>query len=98
MNLKERIRSLAGEFQPDVVACRRHLHKNPELSFHEFNTQKFVEMKLKEFGITSMQRMANTGVVAIVEGKNPSNKVIALRGDMDALPIQETNNIEYKSA
>ena len=92
-----RIKQLASKYQSDIVACRRHLHKNPELSFHEFNTQKFVEAKLNEYGIKNIQRMANTGVVALVEGKNPSKKIIALRGDMDALPIKETNNVEYKS-
>ena len=92
-----RIKQLAGKYHNDIIACRRHLHKNPELSFHEFNTQKFVEAKLNEYGIKNIQRMANTGVVALVEGKNPSKKIIALRGDMDALPITETNNVEYKS-
>ena len=92
-----KIKQLASKYQSDIVACRRHLHKNPELSFHEFNTQKFVEAKLNEYGIKNIQRMANTGVVALVEGKNPSKKIIALRGDMDALPIKETNNVEYKS-
>ena len=92
-----KIKQLASKYHSDIVACRRHLHKNPELSFHEFNTQKFVEAKLNEYGIKNIQRMANTGVVALVEGKNPSKKIIALRGDMDALPIKETNNVEYKS-
>ncbi len=93
-----RIKSLANKYADDIVSCRRHLHKNPELSFHEFNTQKFVESKLKEFGISNMLRMANTGVVAIVEGKNPAKRVVALRGDMDALPITETNDVDYKSS
>ena len=92
-----RIKQLASKYHSDIVACRRHLHKNPELSFHEFNTQKFVEAKLNEYGIKNIQRMANTGVVALVEGKNPSKKIVALRGDMDALPIKETNPVEYKS-
>jgi metal-dependent amidase/aminoacylase/carboxypeptidase family protein len=91
MNLKERIRSFAREYHADVVACRRHLHQNPELSFNEYETQKFVERKLDEFGITEHTRMANTGVVALIKGKNPGKRAIALRGDMDALPIQETN-------
>ncbi len=95
--MKNRIKSLAGKYFSDVVSYRRHLHKNPELSFKEFNTQKFVEEKLNEFGITNVKRMANTGVVAIVEGKNPTKKTVALRADMDALPITETNKAEYKS-
>lgn len=91
------IKQLASKYHSEIVSCRRHLHKNPELSFNEFNTQKFVEGKLTEYGITNFKRMANTGVVALVEGKNPLKKTIALRGDMDALPIKETNNVDYKS-
>ncbi len=93
----DKIKSLAAQFHPDVVSCRRYLHQNPELSFHEFNTQKFVEEKLREIGITDQVRMANTGVVALIKGKNPDKKTIALRADMDALPIYETNAVEYKS-
>ncbi len=94
--MKEKVKSLAKEFLPEIISCRRHLHRNPELSFHEFNTQKFVEEKLDAMGIVH-HRLANTGVVALIEGKNPAKKVIALRGDMDALPILETNKVEYKS-
>jgi amidohydrolase len=97
MNLKERINSLAHTYHSDVVACRRHLHQNPELSFKEFETQKFVERKLDEYGITDHVRMANTGIVGIIKGKNPGKRVVALRGDMDALPIQETNKKDYVS-
>lgn len=70
---------------------------HPELSFKEIETQKFVEQKLREYGIHNFKRMANTGVVALIEGKNPARKVVALRADMDALPIQETNNTSYVS-
>lgn len=93
----DKIKKLAKEFHADIVACRRHIHQHPELSFAEFETQKFVEGKLRDFGVSEMQRMAHTGVVALIKGKNPDNKVIALRADMDALPIQETNSVEYKS-
>src|SRR5437764_644506 len=96
-DIKEKIKSLAKEYHADIVSCRRHLHMNPELSFHEYETQKFVEAKLNEFGLTEHKRMANTGVVALLKGKNPDKKVIALRADMDALPIVETNEKEYKS-
>jgi amidohydrolase len=93
----QKIKQLANTYHKDIIACRRHIHANPELSFQEFNTQKFVERKLTEFGITRLKRMANTGVVAIIEGKNPSKKVTALRADMDALPILETNKVDYVS-
>ncbi len=92
-----KIKSLAKQFHAEIVSCRRHIHSHPELSFHEFETQKFVEGKLKEFGILQQQRLANTGVVALVEGKNPTKKVVALRADMDALPILETNTVDYRS-
>ena len=92
-----KIKSLAKKFHPEIVSCRRHIHQHPELSFHEFNTQKFVEEKLNGFGIAH-HRLAKTGIVALLEGKNPKKKVIALRADMDALPILETNKVEYTSA
>ncbi len=103
--MKEKIKLLAKKFHPEIVSCRRYLHQHPELSFHEFSTQKFVENKLKEFGITNLQRMANTGIVGLLEGtkKTPSRservavRHVALRADMDALPILETNQVEYKS-
>jgi len=94
--LKEKIKSLARQFHADVISIRRHIHQHPELSFHEFNTQKFVEERLDEFQVPH-HRLANTGVVAMIEGKNPSKKVVALRADMDALPIAETNSVDYKS-
>lgn len=93
----DKIKKLAHEFHPQVVACRRHLHMYPELSFHEVQTQKFVEEKLDEFGIPDHQRCANTGVVAMIRGRNPDKKTIALRADMDALPILETNEVVYSS-
>ena len=94
--MKEKIKLLAKKFHPEIVSYRRHLHQHPELSFQEFNTQKYVEEQLNRFGIAH-QRMAKTGVVALLEGRNPAKKVIALRADMDALPIVETNKVEYKS-
>ncbi len=97
MDFKTRIQSLAKKYHAEIISCRRHLHQHPELSFHEFETQKFVESKLNEFGITDHKRMANTGVVALIKGRNPERRVVALRGDMDALPIIESGNKEYKS-
>lgn len=94
---KEKIKQLAADYHKEVVAMRRHLHKNPELSFKEFNTSKFIWDKLEETGISKKQKMADTGIVALIEGENPAKKTIALRGDMDALPITETNNVDYKS-
>ncbi|TZF86141.1 amidohydrolase (plasmid) [Pedobacter sp. BS3] len=94
--LKDKIRQMARDIHQDTIAIRRHLHANPELSFHEYQTSAFVKEKLAGMGIP-FEAMADTGVVALIKGNKPSDKVIALRADMDALPITETNNVEYKS-
>lgn len=93
----QEIKKLAAAFASEVITIRRHLHANPELSFAEYQTQKFVREKLEQIGITKIESKATTGLVAIIEGKNPSNKTIALRADMDALPIEEQNEVSYKS-
>lgn len=95
--LKDKIHQLSEKYKSEVIAVRRHLHANPELSFQETNTVAYVEEKLREFGITNIESKAKTGLVVIIEGKNPGKKVIALRGDMDALPIVEANDVPYKS-
>lgn len=94
--LLEKIKSLAAQAQAENIQTRRHLHAHPELSYQEFETCKYVQAKLTEIGIP-FTVMATTGVLGIIEGKNPSKRVIALRADMDALPILEENNIDYKS-
>jgi len=93
---KEQIQNLAGNIFEDVVGYRRHLHTNPELSFKEFNTSQFIKDKLTAFGIP-FTSMANTGVVGLITGDLPSDRVIALRGDIDALPILEANDKPYTS-
>ncbi|MCH7410955.1 M20 family metallopeptidase [Belliella sp. DSM 111904] len=95
--IKDRIKSLASQHKAEFIANRRHLHANPELSFQEHNTCAFVQEQLKSFGITDFEVKADTGIVALIKGKNPDKKVIALRGDMDALPIIEQNEVPYKS-
>ena len=97
MGLKEKIRHLSEKYHQDVVSIRRYLHQNPELSFHEYETSKFIQNKLDEYGVFFKSGIANTGVVALIEGKNPQSKCIALRADIDALPIQELNNVDYCS-
>lgn len=94
--LKEKIQKLSADYANEFVGVRHHIHSHPELSYQEFETSKFIQSKLKEWGI-SHKVMATTGVVGIIEGKNPGKRVIALRADMDALPIKEANDIEYKS-
>ena len=95
--LKDDISRLAKELYDETVTNRRYLHSNPELSFKEYNTAVFVESRLSSLGIP-FERKANTGIVALLTGtKEDSEKVIALRADMDALPIPEANEVEYAS-
>ncbi|RZS95473.1 M20 metallopeptidase family protein [Cecembia calidifontis] len=95
--VKDKIKALAKAYKSEFIANRRYLHAHPELSFQEFQTAAFVEEKLKSIGITQIEKKANTGWTALIEGKNPASKTIALRGDMDALPIIEQNDVPYKS-
>ena len=92
----EKIKTLAAQHQAENVATRRHLHANPELSYQEFETCKYVQAQLTKIGIP-FTVIATTGVLGIIEGKNPSSRIIALRADMDALPIIEENNVDYIS-
>ena len=94
--IKEKIQELADNIFNGVVANRRHLHSHPELSFHEVETSAFVAGKLEELGL-EYHKMADTGLVALIKGDKPSNQVVALRADMDALPILEANNVPYRS-
>lgn len=94
--IAERIRQLASAYAADTIAIRHHLHAHPELSYKEFETSKFVQHKLHELGIPHTV-MAGTGVVGLVEGKDPASRIIALRADIDALPIYEENNVPYRS-
>ena len=96
-SLKSKIKELSDQYYDDVLAIRRHLHAHPELSFKEHNTATFVEEKLKSLGFKKVERIADTGVTFLLKGSGQSGKVIALRADMDALPIQEENDVSYKS-
>ncbi len=90
--LHDEIKQLAKQVHNKVIDARRHLHKHPELSFKEFETSAFIKNRLDEIGI-SWQAMANTGIVAMIKGDHPSEQVVALRADIDALPIKETNDV-----
>ncbi|MDB5198081.1 MAG: amidohydrolase [Chitinophagaceae bacterium] len=94
--IKDKIKKLAAENAEEFIAVRHHLHAHPELSYKEFETSQFIQKKLHEFGI-EYKVLATTGIVALIKGKNPGKKIIALRADMDALPITEENNVKYKS-
>ena len=90
------IKKLAADYASEFVAVRNHLHAHPELSFVEFETSKYIQQKLTEWNIP-FEVIATTGVVGLIKGKNPDKKVVALRADIDALPITETNEVSYKS-
>lgn len=96
-SLKDSIKSLASEYLQEVTDIRRHLHRHPELSFKEFETAKFIAEKLTEYGIPFQDKVARTGIVALIKGKGPESKVVALRADMDALPIKEKSDTDYCS-
>jgi amidohydrolase len=93
---KDKIQHLSNDIFEQVVGYRRHIHANPELSFHEYETSAFIKKLLTDWGIPFTE-MANTGVVGLIAGELPSDKIIALRADMDALPILEANEKPYVS-
>ncbi len=95
--LKSKIQNLSAEYFPEVQSIRRYLHQHPELSMQEHQTSSFIQKKLGEYGIEYTKGIAKTGVVAIIKGRQPGGKTIALRADMDALPIEEASQAEYKS-
>lgn len=94
--LVEQLKSLSAEIHGDVVNVRRHLHAHPELSFEEHETCAFIKKQLDALGI-SWSSVAHTGVLAAITGTRGAGDVIALRADMDALPIQEMNKVPYAS-
>ena len=94
--IKEKIKKLAADYAEEFIAIRHHLHAHPELSYKEFETSQFIQQKLSGWNIEH-KIMATTGVVGLIKGKNHDKRIIALRGDMDALPITEENTVEYKS-
>ncbi len=95
--MKEQVQQLAERYYSDVIAIRRHLHQHPELSFKETETGRYIAQKLRDYDIPHEHGCAENGVVGYIKGKNPERKVVALRADMDALPIQEANDVPYKS-
>jgi len=92
-----RVRLSIRSLQPQLVDWRRRLHQKPELGFQEKLTADFVSQKLQEWGIEHQTGIAQTGIVATIRGHNSTQKVLAIRADMDALPIQELNEVPYCS-
>ncbi|UZJ65168.1 M20 family metallopeptidase [Sphingobacterium sp. KU25419] len=95
-SIKDKVNALAQQFFQETVQMRRHLHQHPELSFEEYNTSAYVKSILSDIGIP-FEEMADTGIVAYLTGDIASDQVIALRADMDALPIQEVEGRSYGS-
>lgn len=94
--LQQQIKSLAKKYAPAFIEVRHHLHAHPELSYVEFETSLFIQQQLLTLNIP-FEVKAKTGVVGIIKGKNPDKRIVALRADMDALPIIEENDVPYKS-
>ncbi len=97
IELKEKILGLANDIENEVINIRRYLHAHPELSFEEAETSKFIASKLKEYGIEYRSGIAKYGILGIIKGEKPGGKTIALRADMDALPVYEENSLSFKS-
>ena len=94
--LQQQIKDLAKQLAPELIEVRRYLHAHPELSYKEFKTSAYIQQQLTTLNIP-FEVKATTGVIGLIKGKNPDKRVVALRGDMDALPITEENDVPYKS-
>lgn len=92
----EKIKELNKQFEAEIISFRRHLHQHPELSWEEVQTTEYIKKFLEAHQIP-YQQITPTGVVGMIHGKNPDSKCVAIRGDIDALPIEETKNCPYRS-
>lgn len=91
------IKQLNDQYFDTIVKIRRHIHQYPELSFEEINTSAYICEILDKYQISYTKGIVKTGIIAIIQGKNPNKKTILLRADLDALPIEEKNDVSYKS-
>lgn len=94
---KYEVREQVSSFIDDLISIRRHLHANPELSFAEEKTSQYISSLLSEWQIEHETNIGGHGIVGLIKGRNPESKVVALRADMDALPITELNTVDYRS-
>ena len=92
----QKIKALSAAYKQEFIDIRRYIHSKPELSYVEFETSKYIQAKLSEWEIPFVV-MATTGVVGLIKSKNADERIVALRADMDALPIVEENDVPYKS-
>lgn len=95
--MQNKIQELTDRYNGYVVDCYRHLHAHPELSFEEFQTSQFIQQQLQEMQIPFKSGVGGNGITGSIRGRNPDSKVIALRADMDALPVCEAVDIPWKS-
>lgn len=93
----KKIKQLTESAFDEIVEIRRHIHRNPELSFKEHKTSAYIKSVLTSWGVSFTEDIADTGIVVLLEGKYPKSKTLALRADFDALPITEKNDIVYCS-
>jgi hippurate hydrolase len=91
------IRQAAAENFDEWKRIRRYIHQHPELSFEEHQTAAFIAQQLTAWGIPFTSGVAGTGIVGLLEGRNPGSRCIAIRAELDALPIVEANDVEYRS-
>src|SRR5680860_784374 len=98
MQYSQQIKDLSDEILDEVISFRRHLHRYPELSFHEEKTSRYIAEKLYSWGIPYEENIGGYGVVGLIAGEGGHGSTIALRADMDALPIQEKNPVDYASS
>src|SRR5690242_6685382 len=94
--LLDKIKALSADILAETIQIRRHLHQRPELSFQEHNTAAYIKSQLDLLNIP-WRPIADTGVLAMIEGQSPGFNTVALRADIDALPIHELNIVDYAS-
>jgi amidohydrolase len=97
MDLRQKILQQAEAHLEDVVGIRRHIHRFPELSYEETNTSAYIQEQLRCIGIPFKAGYVKNGIVGNIAGRNPGKRTVALRAEMDALPINEKNDIPFKS-
>ncbi len=95
--LRDRINQLAGQHFQDIVGIRRHIHQHPELSFEEVETSLYIQEQLNSTGIPFKKGFAGTGIAGWINGRSDKGMTLALRADMDGLPVHEKNNLPFKS-
>jgi len=97
MNVKNKINILSKKFTPGIIDLRRKIHANPELSFQEYETSKLIYSKLAPLKLSSLAKSAKTGVVGLIKGSGKKSNCVALRADIDALPILENTGLAFAS-